>query len=412
MYTADVTHPSRSAETDGLDRVPDAVRAVSDTLIAANHAVFLVGGCVRDRLQGRPVHDFDLATSADPTQVLELLPSAVPIGLRHGTVMVPTSDGPVDVTRFRAGGGIEADLAHRDFTINAMAYEIASGRLIDPHGGLDDLRGGRLRAVGSASDRFDEDPLRGLRAARLIATLDLELDPEIEPALAISRERLRTVARERIRGEFERLLLGARVERGLALLERSGIASDLFGELQPDAVAVVARLPRHLELRLAGWLRGVRAERVLARLRFPNRTAKRVGHLLDHHPIGARLNPKRDAAIRRLIRQVGVDDIALLETLRGVEIDVANGPEAGAEHAKLTELGAAIDRVQRAGALALRRFDLALDGREVMAILDCEPGRTVGLALRHLTEAVIEEPSLNTPAELRRLLTAWAKRHA
>ena len=409
MYTSDVIRPSDSALIDALGRVPDSIRAAAETLTAANHEAFLVGGCVRDRLLGRRVHDFDLATSADPTQVLELLPSAVPIGLRHGTVMVPTSDGPIDITRFRAGGGIEADLAHRDFTINAMAYEITSRKLFDPLGGLDDLQEGRLRAVGSASDRFEEDPLRGLRAARLVATLELELDPEIEPALVISRERLPAVARERIRGEFERLLLGRHAERGLALLERSNIASDLFGELRPDAVAVVAALPQDLELRLAGWLRGVTAERVLARLRFPRRTAKRVGHLLDHHPIGAGLNPKRDAAIRRLMRQVAADDIALLDTLRRVEVDVAGGPEAAAEHAKLDALAAAVERVQRAGALALRRFDLALDGREVMQILDCGPGRKVGLALRHLTEAVIEEPSRNTPSELRRLLAAWVE---
>jgi tRNA nucleotidyltransferase (CCA-adding enzyme) len=410
MYTPGVARPEDSSHSDVVGRVPDAVRAVADTLAAADHATFLVGGCIRDRLLGRPVYEFDLATSADPTQVLELLPSAVPIGLRHGTVMVPTRDGPVDVTRFRAGGGIEADLAHRDFTINAMAYEIASRKLLDPLGGLEDLRAGCLRAVGSASDRFDEDPLRGLRAARLVAALDFELAPEIEPALANSRARLRAVARERIRGEFERLLLGPRVERGLDLLVRSGVASDLFGELMPDATAVVAALPQHLELRLAGWLRGVSAERVLARLRFPRRTAQRVGRLIDHHPIAAGLNPKRDVAIRRLIRQVGVDDIALLSTLRSVEIDVAGGPGAAAEHAKLAALTAAIERVQQAGALALRRFDLALDGREVMQILDCEAGRTVGQALRYLTEAVIEEPSRNTPTELRRLLAAWSQR--
>lgn len=410
MYTARVTRPGNPAHIDALGRVPDSVRAIAEALTAADHEAFLVGGCIRDQLLGRRVYDFDLATSADPAQMLELLPSAVPIGLRHGTVMVPTSDGPVDVTRFRAGGGIEADLAHRDFTINAMAYEFANQRLLDPLGGLGDLQHGRLRAVGSASDRFREDPLRGLRAARLIATLDLELDPEVESALAISREGLRAVARERIRAEFERLLLGPHAERGLALLVRSGVANDLFGELCPDAVAVVAALPLHLELRLAGWLRGTNAERVLARLRFPRRTAQHVGHLLAHHPIGAGLNPKRDAAIRRLIRQVGIADVALLETLRSAEIDVAGGPEAVAEHAKLAALAVAVERVQQAGALALQRFDLALDGREVMQILGCGPGRTIGLALRYLTEAVIDQPNRNTKTELRRLLEAWIKR--
>jgi len=412
MYTASVPLPDAATRAAAPGRVPDSVRAVAETLVAAGHEVFLVGGCVRDQLLGRAVDDFDLATSAEATEVLALLPRAVPIGLRHGTVMVPTPDGPVDVTRFRVGGGIEADLAHRDFTINAMACDLANGELLDPFGGLEDLRGGRLRAVGSASDRLREDPLRGLRAARLLATLDLALDPEIETALANIRERLPEIARERIRREFESLLLGPHAERGLALLERTGVASDLFGETRPDAAAVVAALPRQLELRLAAWLRGAKAERVLARLRFSRHKAKRVAHLLQHHPLGAGVNPKRDPAIRRLIRQIGEDELPVLSALRRAEIDVAGGPGADDERAQLAAIEAAIDRVRQLGTLALRRFDLALDGAAVMEILGCEPGRTVGRALRYLTETVIDEPERNDPAELQRLLEAWAAQEA
>jgi tRNA nucleotidyltransferase/poly(A) polymerase len=405
-----VTRPGNSERTESLGRVPDSVRNTADTLIAAGYPTYLVGGCVRDQLLGRHVDDFDLATSAEPARILELLPRAIPIGLQHGTVMVPTTDGPVDITRFRADGGIEADLAHRDFTINAMACEIASRKLLDPFGGQADLRDGRLRAVGSASDRFGEDPLRGLRAARLLATLDLELDPEIEPALARSREKLGAVARERIRSELERLLVGPHVERGLALLEDSGIARDLVGELMPDASQMVAALPPRLELRLAGWLRGAKVERVLGRLRFPRRTVRRVAQLLLHHPIDAGLNPKRDVAIRRMLRQVGNENLELLYALREAEIQISPGSGAD-ERARIAALRAAVARVRESGTLALRRFDLALDGSAVMEILDCGPGRTIGLALRHLTDAVIEDPSRNTPAKLRRLLETWAQQN-
>ena len=151
------------------DLVPDPVRELLDRLTGAGHISVLVGGCVRDLLEGRDVRDFDVATAATPEQVLALVARAIPTGLHHGTVMVPTAAGPVDVTRFRAGPRLEDDLAHRDFTINAVAYDPAQDLRIDPHGGVEDLRAGRLRAVGKASERLAEDPLRVLRAARMVA---------------------------------------------------------------------------------------------------------------------------------------------------------------------------------------------------------------------------------------------------
>ncbi|NNL67506.1 MAG: CCA tRNA nucleotidyltransferase, partial [Myxococcales bacterium] len=159
--------------------VPAAVRRILAALAAAGHPSVLVGGCVRDLLQGRPVHDFDVATPAPPEVVLERFARAVPIGLRHGTVMIPTEAGPVDVTTFRAAPGaapassadeaLSRDLGLRDFTVNALAFRLDPPELIDRHGGLSDLAADRLRAVGSAEARLAEDPLRALRAARLLA---------------------------------------------------------------------------------------------------------------------------------------------------------------------------------------------------------------------------------------------------
>jgi tRNA nucleotidyltransferase (CCA-adding enzyme) len=234
-----------------------------ESLAAAKHASFLVGGCVRDLLRGQPPDDFDLATSAQLEQLLHLFPHAVPIGIRHGTVMVPTESGPVDITTFRGGATIENDLAHRDFTLNAMAYEPRQQRLVDPFKGRSDLAKGRLRAVRDASARFTEDPLRALRAARLQATLGLEVDPEIEQAMAEAVEALRNVARERVRRELAATLLAPGAARGLELLRRTGIERDLAPGAAADAPTVVAALPPDLELRLAGWLRGTRAASIL-----------------------------------------------------------------------------------------------------------------------------------------------------
>jgi tRNA nucleotidyltransferase (CCA-adding enzyme) len=364
---------------------------------------------VRDLVLGVSPGDFDIATSASADCVLALLPRAVPIGLRHGTVMVPTRAGPVDVTSFRAGPDIEADLAHRDFTINAMAYDPRSDAFLDPFGGRVDLAERRLRAVGAAADRFREDPLRMLRAARLAASLALAVDPEIETAMAQLRAGLAGVARERIRSEIQHLLAAPAAGRGIALLRRAGIEDDLLPGSAPDAVAVVDALPPDLDLRLAGWLRGANAEGILRRLRFPRRTTARVAHLLRHHPIGADLNPKRDAAVRKLLKKAGPGNLDALCTLRACEIAAAGDTEGTEEAlAKLHAVRAAIERVRQSEALALERFDIALSGREVMRVLGCGPGRRVGRALRHLTDQVIEDPARNTPERLRELLERWA----
>ncbi|MFQ5418324.1 MAG: hypothetical protein ACE5FL_14960, partial [Myxococcota bacterium] len=271
----------------------------------------------------------------------------------------------------------------------------------------------RLRAVGKASARFREDPLRILRAARLAATLEFDLDEDVTTAMTALCKEIGAVARERVRRELALLLLATGSARGLKLLRHTGVEADLAPGTASDAAAVVPSLPGELDLRLAGWLRGTSAEGILRRLRFPHRTTRHVAHLLRHHPIEASVHPKRDVEVRRLIRRVGDDDLEWLFALREAEIDAAGATAAGetareAVHALRT----AIERVRRSGALALRRFDLAIDGGDVMTALGCGPGRDVGLALRYLTEQVIEDPERNTPERLLVLLrTWWAERH-
>jgi len=390
------------------DAVPQPVRDALAALRAAGHEAVLVGGCVRDLLLGLPVADFDAASSAPAELVLELFPRAVPIGLRHGTVMIPTRAGPLDVTRFRAGARLEDDLAHRDFTVNAIAWDPADGRLVDPFGGARDLARGRLAAVGDARARLAEDPLRALRAARLVAALGLELDAGLPAAIAEAREPLRRVARERVRRELEALLVAPRAEIGLELLRRTGIEAELAPGVADDAAAVVAALPRDLELRLAGWLRGTRAEAILAALRCGRRRALAVAQIVARHPID-RVPLRGDADLRRLLRRLGCSGVEALLALREAELNAAEcaGAATAAARAALAALRARIERVERAGSLALGRSDLALDGRAVMALLGVDAGPRVGAALRHLADCVIEDPSCNTPERLAERLRAW-----
>jgi tRNA nucleotidyltransferase (CCA-adding enzyme) len=389
------------------EAVPEPVRAAVAALRVAGHDAFLVGGCVRDLLLGLAVTDFDATTSAPPAAVLALFPRAVPIGLRHGTVMVPTGAGPLDVTSFRAGPRLEDDLAHRDFTVNAIAWDPASGRLVDPFGGVCDLRRGRLRPVGDARSRFAEDPLRALRAARLIASLGLGLEPSLLAAMGEVREPLRRVARERVRAELEALLLAPGAASGLELLRRTGLEAELAPGVAADAAAVVGTLPRDLELRLAGWLRGTRAEPILLGLRFGARRAAAVARLLARHPID-RKPPRGDADVRRLLRRGGEEGTLALLQLREAELAASATPDPDAR-ARLDALRAHVERVRASGSLALHRTDLALGGREVMALLGTGPGPQVGEALRYLGDQVIEDPACNTPERLAARLRAWSE---
>lgn len=389
--------------------LPAAVVDVLATLRAAGFRALLVGGCVRDLLRGVPVGDFDVATDAPPERVLALFPRAVPTGLRHGTVMIP-GPAPVDVTTFRAGPRLEDDLARRDFTVNAIAWDPAAGEWVDPFGGAEDLAAGRLRAVGRAADRFAEDPLRALRAARLVAVLGLAPDPDLLPAMRDARAGLRGVARERVRRELAELLLAPGAAAGLALLRASGLEADLAPGAPDDAPAVVAALPRALDLRLAGWLRGTRAEAVLLGLRFGQRRARTVARLLARHPID-RQPLGRDADLRRLLARAGEDGVDALLALRRAELAAAaarGDPAAAGARDALEALAARLARLRRAGALALERADLALDGAAVMALLGLPPGPRVGAALRHLADCVLEDPACNTREALAERLRAWA----
>ncbi|MBT38175.1 MAG: hypothetical protein CL938_06455 [Deltaproteobacteria bacterium] len=393
-----------------IDGIPEPVCALAEALEASGYATWIVGGGLRDLLCEKPPGDFDLATAAPPEAVLSRFPRAVPIGLRFGTVMVPTPAGPVDITTLR-GNDIEEDLGHRDFTVNALAWHPGRGELLDPFDGRSDLAKGRLRAVRCAADRLAEDPLRALRAVRLVATHGLEIDDELAQALGDAVPALSRVARERVRHELVTLLLAPGVATGLRLLRDGGLEARLAPAAAPDAAAVVEALPARLELRLAGWLRGARPTAILRKLRFARRTTDSVADLLRWHPVEWNVDTQRDVAVRRHLKQIGPERADDLVALRHAELRVgesAGTPRAVAGLAQLEALVAAFERVRQAGDLALRRRDLAIDGKEVMRLLGCGPGPHVGRTLAFLTHCVVEDPSRNTPETLHRLVETLA----
>lgn len=206
-------------------------------LAEAGYEAYLVGGCVRDRLIGRPLHDIDIATSALPEAVQALFPRTIPTGLQHGTVTVMVDGTPFEVTTYRTESGysdarrpdevsfvsdVREDLSRRDFTFNAMAVGLG-GELLDPFGGREDLSAGIVRTVGHAADRFGEDALRMLRAIRFGAEFGFELAPDMWDGIALQKQRLAHVAMERIGAEWDKMMSGQGPDRACAWLRESGL---------------------------------------------------------------------------------------------------------------------------------------------------------------------------------------------
>lgn len=211
----------------------------------AGFQAYFVGGCVRDELMGRSVHDMDITTSALPEQVMELFERTVPTGLAHGTVTVLLSGYAFEVTTFRKESGyadhrrpteidfvdrVEEDLLRRDFTMNAIARNL-QGLLIDPYRGRADIEQGWIRCVGEAKERFAEDALRMLRAVRFASVFGFMPLKSLWQALLAQRENMSFIAIERIRAELERIIQGPNPLRGLALLQRSRLLATVKAPL-------------------------------------------------------------------------------------------------------------------------------------------------------------------------------------
>jgi len=392
-----------------LSALPPPVLRIVEELDRAGHASLLVGVCVREWIAGRCPTEIEISTEATPSAVLALFPRSVPI--RPGTAMVPTTSVPVDVTATPGGGSPESALALRDFTLHAMGYDPLRGELHDPFAGRHDLAKGLLRAVAPAADVFFEDPLRALRAVRLAATLRVDVDGELERAMAAVGDALRRVAQPRVRFEIEATLLAVGAPKALHLLKRTGLEALLAPGVRDDAPAVVGALPFDLSLRLAGWLRDTHAAKILRRMRFRRPLVSRVDRLVRMHPIDVGLEPGHKVGLQRLINRSSEEEIAALLSLRRAELAAPDVAGRDAALYRVEALAAAIDRAREELALKRRRTDLVIDGAGVMSLLGCGPGPLIGRALRHLTACVARDPALNTRGTLEAILSDWAREH-
>jgi len=224
-----------------------ATRIVSK-LRHAGHTALFAGGCVRDQLLRIPPHDYDIATDAHPDQVQLLFEKTLPIGAQFGVILVVEQGNPFQVATFRAEGNYinhrhpreisfgtpEQDAFRRDFTVNGLFEDPFEGSVLDYVGGRADLDKGIIRCIGNATDRFEEDRLRVMRAIRLAATLDFQIHSNTWEALTTSASNLNEISAERIREEFNRILLSPRRMQGFDLLDKS----DVLGSLLPEVEAL------------------------------------------------------------------------------------------------------------------------------------------------------------------------------
>ena len=381
--------------------------ALLDTLHAAGYAAYAVGGCVRDSLLGRTAHDWDLCTSALPQQVMELFGAeqCIPTGLQHGTVTIKYGGRLYETTTFRTEGSytdgrhpdavqfvpdVREDLARRDFTINAMAYNEAEG-LVDPFGGQKDLQNGLLRAVGEPQQRFTEDALRILRLYRFAARFGFALDAATARAARQLAPHLDCISAERIQEELAKLL--AAPQPG-AYLEPAVLAV-VLPELTPAALdaakPVVDACPageENLPVRwaaLLGALGETDTRRVLKRLRCSNacieETAVLVRETAGKGVCGSFSEEKAsahpgDIHIRQLLGRYGLRTVERLCALCA-----ALHPQAAPECA----LAAQRARQLEADGVCCRVSQLAVNGRDLMAA-----GIPAGPALRRVLEALLD----------------------
>ncbi len=440
----------------GLDQVPESLRELCRHLRRAGKRSWIVGGCVRDLLRGMAPADWDLATDALPHELMRLLPKAIPTGIDHGTVTAIFQGHHYEVTTLRGEGAytdgrrpdhveftsdLTRDLARRDFTVNAIALDPIDGHVIDPFDGRGDLARRVIRAVGDAEERFAEDGLRVLRGARFVASLEAELAPDTERAMASHRAvtTLRKVSAERVRDEWFKSMKTRRPSRAFEVMKRTGLLAVVCPELLPmvgceqnkhhafdvwgHSLATVDACPPQPLLRVAALVHdiGKPASRafsdktndytfyeherigaelvgpVLERLRFSNDERVTIASLVRHHLL-CYDDSWTDAAVRRWLRRVTPELAPMLYEL-GLADARGKGLDASESEQQVEKLRARANGILAAGD-ALSPRDLAVNGADLLRELELRPGRLIGELLAALVEVVTDDPQKNERAAL------------
>ncbi len=418
----------------------EGARHILTVLSQSGYEAYAVGGCVRDMLLGKIPHDYDICTSALPEQILHCFSGykTLTVGMKHGTVTVLYNAVPYEITTYRTDGtysdnrhpdkvhfvrSLYEDLIRRDFTVNAMAYNLTDG-LKDFFGGKTDLQNKIIRCVGSPDQRFSEDALRILRALRFASVLGFSLHEQTVQAIHRNKHLLQNIAAERIRDELLKLLCGQGVAN--ILTEYADVFCVFIPEIKPcigfaqdnphhcydvwtHIVHTVGSVQAEPLLRLTMLLHDISkpqcrttdklgighfyghcsvgaktSEKILRRLRFDNHTIRTVTTLILNHDE----RPKDRPALRRLIAAVGKNNMPLLIAVQRAD---AHGKTPSALLGQLAYIQGLSDGYHEILAQndCLTLSDLAVKGNDLIS-LGIPSGKSVGTVLNTLLNAVID----------------------
>lgn len=436
-------------------RIPAEIALVGEKLREAGFDSYLVGGCVRDLIIGREPKDWDVTTNATPEQIQTVFPDSF-YENDYGTVGVKTgSEDPklsiVEVTPYRTeseysdkrrpdrvefGTSLLEDLARRDFTVNAIAYDESKGHIVDPYEGQKDIKDKIIRAVGNASERFSEDALRMLRAVRLIAELDFGIDSNTAAAIIENSKHLSHVSRERVREEFVRILNSNQPMNAIVLSHKLGILEDIVPDLirgigveqnqahSYDVFEHNLRTMQHaadknwgFDVRLAGLFHDISkpetrrwsdekkdwtfhghevvgsrvTKKALEEMRFSRETIEKVVKLVRWHMFFSDPEQITLSAVRRMIKNVGEDNIWDLLNLRICDRIGTGRPKE--QPFRFRKYKAMVEQALRD---PISVTMLKTDGNRIMNTFQVKPGPKIGWALNALLEEVLDDPKRNT----------------
>ncbi|MBI2113094.1 MAG: HD domain-containing protein [Candidatus Wildermuthbacteria bacterium] len=436
-------------------KIPKEVQSVVLELEKKGFEAYVVGGCVRDILLGRVPEDWDIATNATPEEIQSVF-SKTFYENKFFTVTVLTgsqdaSVKEIEVTTFRSDSRytdrrrpeevryaetIEEDLSRRDFTVNAIALKLAKKKeeFIDPFEGKKDLKAEVIRAVGKPEERFAEDALRMMRAIRFSSTLGFDIGKETREAILANSMYIKDISQERIRDEFEKIILSDRAYEGIEALRELNMLKYIVPELQEGygvtqnkhhiytvwehnlySLQYAVKQKWSLEVRLASLFHDIAkprvkrgegqdatfhghevmgekmAEKILSRMKFKNSVIEKVSLLVRYHMFYYNVDEVTASSVRRLLANVGLENIEDLLQVRMA--DRMGSGVAKAEPYKLRHLRYIIDKVSKD---PISPKMLKMNGNDLIKLLGIEPGPRVGWILSILLQEVLEDPSKNT----------------
>jgi tRNA nucleotidyltransferase (CCA-adding enzyme) len=429
---------------------PEEVKVIIEKLKKAGYEAYIVGGCVRDLLQGKTPEDWDITTSANPKEIQKIFPNSF-YENKFLTVTVRTeSEKPnlreIEITTFRKEAkysdkrhpdkidfakSIEEDLARRDFTINAIAADFS--KIIDPFNGQKDLKNKIIRAVGNPNDRFSEDALRMIRAVRFASVLGFKIEKETEKAILRNASLISVISKERVRDELIKIIMSERAAEGIELLRKLGLLKYIIPELEEGygitqnkhhiydcyehslfSLKYAAQKNFNIYVRIAALFHDIgkprtkkgegpnatfygheivgakMTDQILRRLKFPKKDIEKIVKLVRYHLFYYNVGEVGEASVRRLVRKVGPENIEDLLCLRMADRIGSGVPKA--EPYKLRHLRYVIEKISQ-DPLSVKM--LKVNGQDVMRILKIEPGPKVGQVLNILLARVLEEPTKN-----------------